>query len=172
MRSSLLVPASLVSILALAAACGGASPEPTTPSQAGSASAAPAASAAPTGAPEEVAAPATWSFDLPKPQAAAYMKKYVAPRLGKAFQAHDATKYASFGCKTCHGPEYKVPKDFLPKLTMQGGKLTAFADKPEVAKFMHEVVVPEMAAALGQPPYDPATQKGFGCTGCHSVDMK
>src|SRR5580692_2421731 len=98
MRSSLLVPASLFSLLALTAACGGASPEPANPPPAGSASAAPAASAAPSAAPEEVAAPATWSFDLPKPQAAAYMKKYVMPRMGKAFQAHDASRYASFSC--------------------------------------------------------------------------
>jgi len=172
MRSSSLLPAALVSVLALAAACGGAAPTPATPPVAGSSSASPLATTAPTAAPDEVVAPATWSSDLPKPQAVAFMKKNVAPRMGKAFQAHDAARYAAFGCKTCHGPEYKVPKDFLPKLTMQGGKLTAFADKPELAKFMHEVVVPEMAAALGQQPYDPQTQKGFGCMGCHAVEMK
>ena len=109
---------------------------------------------------------------MPKDQQVAFMKKNVAPRLGKVFQAHDATRYAAFGCKTCHGPEYKVPKDYLPHLTFQGGKLTAFAEKPEIAKFMHEQVVPEMASALGQQPYDPKTNQGFGCAGCHTVDMK
>jgi hypothetical protein len=75
-------------------------------------------------------------------------------------------------CKTCHGPAYKEPKEFLPHLTMKDGKITAFAEKPEVSKFMAEKVVPEMAAAMGQPPYDPATHKGFGCGGCHTIDMK
>jgi hypothetical protein len=32
-------------------------------------------------------------------------------------------------------------------------------EKPELAKFMAEKVVPEMAAAMDQPPYDPATKK-------------
>jgi cytochrome c551/c552 len=50
--------------------------------------------------------------------------------------------------------------------------MTAFADKPEVAKFMAEKVVPEMAATLGEPPYDMTTHKGFGCGGCHTIDMK
>ena len=49
---------------------------------------------------------------------------------------------------------------------------TAFKDKAEISKFMHEKVVPEMAAAMGQKPYDPATKTGFGCMNCHAVEMK
>jgi cytochrome c553 len=160
-------------LLPLASACGGASPAPATPAAPTDSStpAAPASSApAQPPAADATPVPTVWSSDLPKPQAVAFMKANVVPRMKKAFQGHDAAKYANFDCKTCHGPEYKVPKDYLPRLTFAGGKVSP--DKPEVVKFMHEVVVPEMAAAMGQPPYDPATGKGFGCGGCHAVEMK
>lgn len=35
---------------------------------------------------------------------------------------------------------------------------------------MAEVVVPAMAEAMGETPFDPATGEGFGCAGCHGVD--
>jgi hypothetical protein len=50
--------------------------------------------------------------------------------------------------------------------------MTAFAEKPQMAKFMAESVAPKMAAAMGLPPYDPQTHQGFGCGGCHAIDMK
>jgi hypothetical protein len=103
------------------------------------------------------------------------MKLKVAPKMAKVFQEADASHYASFNCKSCHGPDFKDPKDFLPKLTMKDGKITAFADKPEVAKvanFMKDRVVPEMAGALGVKPYDMKTKEGFGCGGCHAIEMK
>ena len=43
------------------------------------------------------------------------------------------------------------------------------AKKPEIVKFMSEKVVPDMANALGEKPFDPATKQGFGCAGCHEV---
>jgi hypothetical protein len=159
-------------LLAFAAACGGAPATPATPSSpAPEASSAPAAdAAAPTAAaPAATASGETWSNDWPKDRQIAFMKKNVLPRLGKVFKAQDTTHYADFGCKTCHGPAYKNPHDFLPKLTLKDGKLTAFADKPEISKFMAQSVVPEMASAMGEPPFDPTTQKGFGCGGCHTI---
>lgn len=105
-------------------------------------------------------------------QRVAFMKQNVAPRMGKVFQSANPTHYADFGCKTCHGPDSKDPKAFLPKLALKDGNLTAFAEKPEVAKFMHEKVVPEMAALFGQQPYNPETKQGFGCAGCHTIEMK
>jgi hypothetical protein len=44
------------------------------------------------------------------------------------------------------------------------------AEKPAIMKFMGEQVVPAMATAMGEPPFDPATHKGFGCGGCHAVN--
>lgn len=184
---------SLVTLGASAvAACGGGQPEATTPSTpsatpSGSASAAPAtsgsaaapatsASAAPAASGSAAAATpeagAVWSKDMTKDQKVAFMKAHVVPRMSKVFQAADAKKYAEFGCKTCHGPQYKDPQVFLPKLQMKDGKITAFETKPQLAKFMAEKVTPEMAAAMGQKPYDPATKQGFGCGGCHTVEMK
>lgn len=102
----------------------------------------------------------------------AFMSTRVMPPMSKVFKEHDAKRFAEVTCKTCHGPMYKEPKEFLPKLVMKDGKLTSFAEKPEVSKFMAEKVVPAMASAMGQAPYDPATHKGFGCGGCHAIEMR
>jgi cytochrome c553 len=147
-------------------ACGGSEPQPATPAQ-------PAASAsAPAAAGPEAPLPATWSKDMPKEQQVAFMKKNVMPRMSKVFQGHDAAKFGDFSCKTCHGPEFKDPHEFLPHLTFKDGKMTEFATKPDEAKFMASSVAPEMAQAMGEKPFDPQTHQGFGCGGCHTVDMK
>jgi hypothetical protein len=178
--------AALLASLVAAAACGGSAPPPAaapagapTDTSAAAASAAPASSsgaAAPAsssaGGSDNVTVPATWSKDLPKPQQGAFMKANVVPPLSAAFKAHDATKYGDFGCKTCHGHPFADPHDFLPHLTFSGGAITQFKDKPEMSKWMHEVVEPTMAKAMGQQPYDMKTNTGFGCKGCHTVDMK
>ena len=117
----------------------------------------------------EVDAPETWSEALTIEQKAAFMKAKVVPTMGPLFQAYDAEAYADFGCQTCHGPDNKMPTDYLPELTFQDGKLTAFAEEPEMAKFMAEVVTPNMAEVFGVPPYNPETHEGFGCSGCHSM---
>jgi hypothetical protein len=167
-------------------ACGGAPPaEPATPPPP------PAAPAAPEGAPsaatpeapkpaetaaapEAPAAPAhdVWTEGMSKDAEVAFMKKNVVPEMEPVFKGYNAKRYGEFGCKTCHGPKFKDPKEFLPKLTFKDGKMTAFAEKPEIAKFMAEQVVPHMATAMGMKPYDPATHTGFGCGGCHTIDMK
>jgi hypothetical protein len=68
-------------------------------------------------------------------------------------------------------PKHEEPDEHLPRLKVADGKITAFAESPEVAGFMATKVVPAMAAVLGVEPYDVATGKGFGCNGCHAVDM-
>lgn len=168
----LLLAASLVSSAALAVSCGGAPETPATPNGAPSAAPTAAPSVAPSAAPVAEAVPATWSDNMTKDQQVAFMKAKVVPAMGPVFQAFDAKRYASFGCKTCHGPEFKNPPDFLPHLTLKGGNLTAFAEKPEISKFMAESVAPKMAAAMGLPPYDMKTHQGFGCGGCHAIDNK
>lgn len=174
MRSSFIALTLVGSSLAIFAACGGGTPAANVPPPAPSASASAVESAAPvaSAAPEVVAPAAPWSDTWSMDQKVAFMKANVMPKLGPLFQAVDAKKYADFGCTTCHGPDKKEPKAFLPHLTMKGGKLTCFAEKPEVSKFMAEKVSPAMADALGLPHYDPKTQKGFGCGGCHVIDMK
>jgi len=91
----------------LLAACGGGNaenPQNTAPTASASASTAPSASASTTTAP----AADVWSDSMSKDQQAAFMKKNVVPAMGPVFQAFDGKKYAEFGCKTCHGPAFKV----------------------------------------------------------------
>lgn len=99
------------------------------------------------------------------------MVAVVMPDMGAVFRAYDEKRYAGFDCSTCHVNHAHHPKDGLPKIVLSNGgyeKLTA--EKPELMKFMGEKVVPAMATAMGEPPFDPATGKGFGCGGCHTVE--
>jgi hypothetical protein len=59
----------------------------------------------------------------------------------------------------------------LPELHMKDGKLVEGEKEPALVKFMAEKVAPGMAELFGKPPYDPKTNSGFGCTGCHKVNM-
>lgn len=168
-------------------ACGGSAPAPNPPStpsveDAGapatpSTSDAGATSTSPTSGTDAGAASAKTDgpvFDtLSDDQKAEIMMTKVVPNVGKVFKEYDAKKYAKFGCATCHGPGKKkeAPQKILPKLTMSNGGFEKMQKaKPDVVKFMSEKVVPEMAAALGEPPFDPKTHKGFGCGGCHALN--
>jgi hypothetical protein len=102
------------------------------------------------------------------------MKKVVVPKMGAVFQSFDAKKFADFNCVVCHGERIKqknfdMPNPDLPHLSYTDGFKKHMTEKPEITKFMMDKVEPEMAAALGMHPYDPKTQKGFGCGGCHVV---
>lgn len=174
----------LTATLLMLTACAAAPTEPQAPPAAPPA--APAAEAGTASVPSTGAPPAAssaaslaeappsaahdvWSEGMTKDQEIAFMKKNVVPEMGPIFKAYNPKRYAEFGCKTCHGPKFKEPKDYLPKLTLKDGQITAFAKEPEIAKFMAEQVVPHMAHAMGLAPYDPATHAGFGCNGCHTV---
>jgi hypothetical protein len=151
--------------LHLAAACGGGAVPPPEPiSNQGLPTSPPPASPG-TGS----VVPTAWSKDMPKDQKIAFMKAHVVPQMQPVFQGANAARYADFGCKTCHGPAFVEPREFLPRLTMKDGRITAFAEKPEIAKFMAESVVPQMASAMGLAPLDPKTGQGFGCLGCHAA---
>ena len=184
MRSQIgLLSIAAISAVFVAVACGGNEPTPNSPtgptdSASASASAASSTTAATTttasasASAAEAPLPTVWSATMPKEQQIAFMKKNIDPKMGPIFKEHDAKKYANFDCKTCHGPEYKAPKDFLPHLTFKGGTLTCFKEKPEVSKWMMEKVSGPMADAMGLPHYDEKTHQGFGCGGCHTIDMK
>lgn len=172
--------ASVVLSVATLVACGGSQPPPAPPttdtsSDAGLAPAAAndagATSAAPTDKHAESAEES--AFDkLPKDKKAEVMMTKVVPNVGKLFKEHDGKKFEKFGCASCHGPQKKDdPHKVLPKLTLSNGGFEKLSkSKPEVMKLMAEKVVPAMADALGEKPFDPATKKGFGCAGCHTVD--
>ncbi len=114
-------------------------------------------------------APAHWSGSLSQDEQVAIMKQRVTPALARVFRAGDADALADFGCESCHGPSSQSPTRYLPTLALENGRINAFTTDPEVSEFMANRVVPEMAAALGLQPYDPATGQGFGCAGCHTL---
>ena len=147
-------PLALALALASVAACGGSSkpaadsPDPT-----------------PSG-------PVAWK-DMNADQRHEYMEHTVMPAMKETFVAFDAEEFGEMKCKTCHGAgaedkSFEMPNADLKPLDFANmDKLDEHDQK--VAKWMHEVVVPEMAKLLGEQPYDPATQQGFGCTGCHTA---
>lgn len=174
----------LVALFSISAAallaCGGSQPAPTPPAIEPPAAApepAPEADAGADASSEAPPAPAAEGSrfdDLSHEAKLAVMKTKVMPNLGKVFKEHDAKKFGKFGCASCHGPnkdKLADPHTVLPKLTLSNGGFEKLSKtKPAIMKFMEEKVVPEMAAALGEKPYDPATHQGFGCGGCHKVD--
>jgi hypothetical protein len=152
-------------------ACGGSQPAPAAPAD----SAATPPAEAPAAAPAADAPGSTeggWSDSMSTKDKAAFMKAKVMPAMSKVFQDYDAKEYAGFSCKTCHGKDMKPkPVMALPELNMKAGKMVEAEKKPELAKFMHEKVVPAMAELFGKPTFDPKTMQGFGCMGCHKVNM-
>lgn len=104
----------------------------------------------------------------------AYMQRAVAPSMESVFVAHDAERFAAFGCRTCHGASarergYRMPNPELPALYPTGSaEQKATVEKHRAtARFMHQQVIPNMRALLGARSYDPATGQGFSCFHCH-----
>jgi hypothetical protein len=190
---SILLPLGMVASLAIAAACGSTTPTTETPGgdttgsgTATTTSTAPVTTNTETATPPNTSPTATgsgtasnlpaaqkWSDLTNDSERGAFMGKVIVPSMKPVFQEFDGAKFAKFNCGTCHGPQSKPPKEFLPKLTLKGGKEFAVApEKAAMLKFMMEKVTPEMAKAMGEKPFDPATKTGFGCGNCHVIDMK
>jgi hypothetical protein len=102
---------------------------------------------------------------------AKFMGQTIVPHMKPVFQAFDAKRYEKFGCQTCHGPQNKPPKEFLPKLSLKGGTFAVTKDKAAMLDFMMTKVSSEMADAMGEKHFDPTTKTGFGCGNCHVIDM-
>jgi hypothetical protein len=185
----LITPLFFVVCTGLASACGGSQPAPeSAPAPSATPEVAPApppestASAAP--APEETApapaasAPATPSFDdMTEDQKKELMKTVVLPHMKATFQELDAKMFANFSCVTCHGDgaksgKFTMPNPKLPKLDPKDDFAKAMKAHEKTTKFMMERVKPEMTNLLGLQPYDPKTNKGFGCMNCHTMAGK
>lgn len=154
-RIALLFTLTLSGAAALAA-CGGSAPVAESPTDSGE----PAPGA-------ETSSETPSKFDdMTAPQKMKHMKEVVAPQMAKVFQ--EAGGYEDFSCVTCHGPgakqgKFEMPSDAIPALNQE-----EMDEHPEVTKFMMERVTPEMAKLLGEDVYNPETQQGFGCFGCHT----
>lgn len=144
-----------------AAACGSkSSSEPTTPTGGGDTGSGSAT----------VALPDVPFEKLDHDQQIEFMKTKVVPAMTPIFQNHDKTKYAEFGCKTCHGPgaekgEFDMPNAGLPVLDFKD--MSKF--KKEDIEWMGGEVKPAMAKLLGLPEYTPENPTGFGCPQCHTI---
>lgn len=166
----------LTAAAGLASACGGGAPTPVMPDNAATASTSGATSAAPIDSAAPAPSGSTSGADTgegkpwdqrTKEQKIATMKHVVMAKMGPAFKGVDGKRYEEFTCATCHGVgardhSFAMPNPQLPKLDK-----AAIEKNPEMTKFMKDVVVPAMAKAVGEEPYNPETKKGFGCGECH-----
>jgi hypothetical protein len=166
-------------------ACGGSQAAPETPAEPSATASPPVAPAEPPAEPaaegepgaavgDAGAAPAQVKFDdMDEEQQKAYMKDVVLPKMKATFLTLNEKRYADMNCTTCHGPDakkgkFEMPNPKLPKLDAKDNFKAHMKHDADVVKFMAERVVPEMATLLGEAPYDPATQEGFGCFECHT----
>lgn len=121
--------------------------------------------------PDPAATP-TWAT-MNADQRHEYMEHTVMPQMKATFVAFDAEEFGEMNCKTCHGAgaedgSFEMPNPAIMPLDFS--KMDQLDEHHQkVAKWMGETVTPQMAALLGQQPYDPATQQGFGCLGCHTM---
>ncbi len=154
---------------ALVAACGGATPPAEEPA---STEPEPASESEGTTKAESVTEDPSEGHkpfhDMTAPEKMKHMKTVVAPTMAKVFKEADAEAYANFSCTNCHGSGAKQGNFSMPTADLPALNKEEMDKHPEVTKFMMERVVPEMAKALGEAPYDPATGSGFGCFGCHT----
>ncbi|MBK8410946.1 MAG: hypothetical protein IPL19_23660 [Sandaracinaceae bacterium] len=105
----------------------------------------------------------------------AVMSTEVMPAARRLFQGFDAERYSSVSCGTCHGEasaarhEYAMPNPDLYPLFPTGTPQQAamVQEHPEMVRFMHNHLLPEMQSILGADAYDPETQTGFSCFSCH-----
>ncbi|NVB84381.1 MAG: hypothetical protein HOV81_38760 [Kofleriaceae bacterium] len=109
---------------------------------------------------------------LDQDQRVEFMKQKVMPAMKPIFQNHDATKYAEFSCKTCHGEQaaqghFDMPNADLPKLNF--GDMSKY--KKEDLEWMGKEVKPAMAKLLSLPEFTPENPKGFGCLHCHTQEQ-
>lgn len=101
-----------------------------------------------------------------------WMGLEVLPQMKALFIEEDAEGYADFQCQVCHGDDmeivgFEMPSASLFALSPTDPVGAAMEYDEEVTDFMVAKVVPKMAALLSTEPFDPESQSGFGCFGCH-----
>jgi hypothetical protein len=118
----------------------------------------------------EMAARPAWD-DMTLEQRGHYMAEVVMPEMRPIFQEHDATRYADFGCATCHGAnahevQFHMPNGLHP--LDHAAIMATFQSTDPSATWMTQRVWPRMAELIGEPQFDRETGQGFRCTNCHA----
>ena len=159
----------IATILVIAAACGG-TPATTSTTPKEPEAGAKEGEAAKAGEAATVELPDVPFDKLEHDQRIAFMKQKVVPAMRPIFQNHDS-KYAKFGCQTCHGEQAKeghfdMPNPKLPKLNFTD--MSKF--KKEDIEWMKTEVMPTMGKILQLPLHSQENPKGFGCLNCHTQE--
>ncbi|MCA9579635.1 MAG: hypothetical protein R3B40_17120 [Polyangiales bacterium] len=112
--------------------------------------------------------------DLDHDARMAVMSTEVLPAARRLFQGFDAERYSSVTCATCHGEDgaeraWAMPNPSLYALYPTGSaeQQAMVRDYPEMVRFMHNHLVPEMRAILGAESYEESSHSGFACFSCH-----
>jgi hypothetical protein len=110
--------------------------------------------------------------DLTHAQQMEFMARVVVPEMKPRFQAFDAERFSTFGCKTCHGAgaddgSYAMPNPQLPHLRQRGFFKEHRAAHPDTVRFMWKQVEMPMGKLLGMTA-GPAGE--LECGSCHVVD--
>lgn len=108
-----------------------------------------------------------------------YMEKVVVPEMKPLFVAIDPKRFATFNCRTCHGPtfddgSFDMPNPELRTLpSTPAGLVPLLRNKAPYLDAMTKRIKPKMAALLGLVEYDSDHPQpdAFGCHGCHRVEF-
>ena len=115
---------------------------------------------------------------MTREQRVTYMEKVVVPEMRPLFVAIDPNRFATFGCRTCHGPTldddtFDMPNPELLLLPDTPEEMIPIArEKGMWLEAMTKHIKPRMARLLGLQEYDPDHPQpdAFGCHGCHRVE--
>lgn len=115
---------------------------------------------------------------MTRTQRMTYMEKVVVPEMRPLFEAIDPKRFATFGCRTCHGPTFDDNSFDMPNpelLTLPAtpeGMIPLVRDKGAWLDAMTKRIKPRMAALLGLAEFDPDHPQpdAFGCHGCHRLE--
>jgi hypothetical protein len=118
----------------------------------------------------ETAARPAWD-DMTPEQRGQFMAEVVVPEMRTIFQEHDATRFADFGCATCHGANahdvhFQMPNGVHP--LDHATIMATFQSQDPSATWMTQRVWPRMAELIGEAPFNPETGEGFRCVNCHA----
>jgi hypothetical protein len=124
------------------------------------------------GAATEPGAPGVKWADKTFKQRQEWMGIEVMPKMKAAFQAYDASGFASFKCQTCHGNDmaekkFEMPNDGIYPLNPADPIKGAKDYDEKMTTFMIEQVTPQMAALLDEQVVSKDNPNGFGCMRCH-----